>query len=430
MDEETLKEAMRFGSDVSQEVDRLGKFGLGLKLASLSQARELRVISNASGQTNGRGWLEEGISKGFSSTVFDSAECKTMLKAVAPDKPWRKSGTLVWWSDLYRVGQNHADPDAHAQKLLRGLKDNLSLSFHRFLAGKPRKIQISIDIFDGDSSLDGLPLQLEPLNPFGYQESGRKEFPAELTAADGFAGKIKIKAHIWPPKLSAPEYNLPGGTNSRQGFYFYRNNRLIQGGGWNGTRENEPHSSLARLEIDMNPDFDLAVSLDVKKVTIQLPPALVAAIANSKTASGLSYKKYLSIADETYRTKPITDDELPLIPADGMPADLRDFLLEELKIDGTNKYRKLKFVWSPLDKGVFFELDREIDTIRLNKSYRRQLLHGLPSSSTDVPVFKCLLFLALRYALSSQRMSSKVREQTEQTNRILVRALKYERQLE
>src|SRR5262249_30983198 len=32
MDEETLKEAMRFGADVSQEIDRLGKFGLGLKL--------------------------------------------------------------------------------------------------------------------------------------------------------------------------------------------------------------------------------------------------------------------------------------------------------------------------------------------------------------------------------------------------------------
>jgi len=35
MGEKTLKEAMRFGADVSQEIERLGKFGLGLKLASL-----------------------------------------------------------------------------------------------------------------------------------------------------------------------------------------------------------------------------------------------------------------------------------------------------------------------------------------------------------------------------------------------------------
>src|SRR4051812_5574656 len=45
MDEKQLREAMRFGADVSQEIERLGKFGLGLKLASLSQARALRVVS-------------------------------------------------------------------------------------------------------------------------------------------------------------------------------------------------------------------------------------------------------------------------------------------------------------------------------------------------------------------------------------------------
>src|SRR5438094_7712633 len=33
MGEATLKEAMRFGADVSGDLERLGKFGLGLKLA-------------------------------------------------------------------------------------------------------------------------------------------------------------------------------------------------------------------------------------------------------------------------------------------------------------------------------------------------------------------------------------------------------------
>src|SRR5438034_400525 len=53
MDEKTLKEAMRFGADVSQEIARLGKFGLGLKLASLSQAREVRVASSKNGHLAG-----------------------------------------------------------------------------------------------------------------------------------------------------------------------------------------------------------------------------------------------------------------------------------------------------------------------------------------------------------------------------------------
>lgn len=430
MSPETLREAMRFGADVTQELDRLGKFGLGLKLASLSQAKELRVFSHNGDDTSGRAWLEQGISSGFMSTILDPAECRAALKSLVPDRPWRKTGTVVWWSHLYRVGQNHSDPDEHAQKLMRRLKDYLSLAFHRFLGGKTplvNLVKMEVDIFDGDSSLEGLPLTLESLDPFGYGVTGLKGFPAELVPADGYTGRIKITGHIWPPNSAAPEYALPGGANSRQGFYFYRNNRLIQGGGWNGMREAEPHRSLARLEVDMHPDFDMEVSLDVKKVEIQLPPDFVKAIQRSRTPSGVDFKKYLAVAEETYRTKPVTEDELPLIPVDGLPSDLRDFLLKELRIDGTKRFRKLKFAWSPLGDDEFFELDSDHDTLRLNKLYRRQLLHGLDGSSTDIPVVKCLLFLVLRDVLYSQRISSKVRERVEQANRILACAVKHER---
>ncbi|MBI1176280.1 hypothetical protein GC207_02450 [bacterium] len=430
MSPDTLKEAMRFGADVTQELDRLGKFGLGLKLASLSQAKELRVVTYEGSKTSGRGWLEEGISSGFMSTILEASECRDMLKLIVPDRPLKKSGTVVWWSHLYRVGQNHSSPNEHAQKLMRRLKDYLCMAFHRFLSGSPRLVKMEIDIFDGDSSLEGLPLPLEPLNPFGYDATGLKGFPAELVPADGYENRIKIVGHIWPPNSSAPEYALPGGANSRQGFYFYRNNRLIQGGGWNGMREAEPHRSLARLEIDMHPDFDMDVSLDVKKVEIQLPPDLVKGIQRSKTDAGTDFKKYLSLAEETYRTKPVTEDELPLIPVDGLPADLRDFLLKELRIDGTKRFRKLRFAWTNLDEDSFFELDRDNDTLRLNKIYRRQLLHGLDGSSADIPVVKCLLFLVLRDVLYSQRISAKVRERMDQANRILARAVKHERSVE
>jgi hypothetical protein len=426
----TLKEAMRFGADVSQELDRLGKFGLGLKLASLSQAKELRVLTCTSGEIAGRGWLETGISSGFVSTILEPKECKTFLRAIVPDKKWSKSGTVVWWSQLYRVGQNHSDPEEHVQKLLRRLKDYLSLAFNRFLSGTPRRVDISIDIFDGDSSLEGLPMALESLDPFGYPQTGNDDFPADFVAADGFAKRIKIRGHIWPPNSTSPEYFLPGGANSRQGFYFYRNNRLIQGGGWNGLRETEPHLSLARVELDMHPDFDVDVSLDVKKVEIQLPLAVAQAIQQAKTPSGLDFKKYLSIAQETYRTKPVTEEELPLIPVDGLPAELRDMLLKELRIEGTKRYRKLKFTWSQLDEGEFFRLDRDNNTLSLNKNYRRLLLHGLPGSSADIPVIKCLLFFVLRDVLYSQRMSAKTRERIEQANRILAHAVKHERGVE
>jgi len=427
MDANTLKEAMRFGSDVSQEIQRLGKFGLGLKLASLSQAKEVGVVTAQNGKLSGRAWLEKGIASGFTSTVFDTEECEKLLASVAPDRSFKESATLVWWSRLYRVGQNQSDPEEHAQKLMRRLENHLSLAFHRFLSGRPRKVGIELDIFDQVVGQHGLPRELDPLNPFGYDESGHQDFPAYMALDDGYHDRIAINAHIWPPNSGAPGYKLPGGANSRQGFYFYRNNRLIQGGGWNGIREVEPHSSLARIEIDIASDFDLEVSLDVKKVEIQLPPPLVKSIQKARTDSGVDFKKYLAIADNTYRTRKITESELPLIPSVGLPANLRDFLHSELRIKGTTKHRDLKIQWEALDDDPFFEVDRDKGYLYLNQAHRKQLLHGLSGSSADVPVVKCLLFLVLEEVLSSERMGPKIRQRIEQVNRILLEAVKYER---
>jgi hypothetical protein len=427
MSSSTLMEAMRFGADVRQEINRLGKFGLGLKLASLSQCRELRVYSSKDGKLSGRGWLEEGIRNEFTCEIYTAEESRAAVEAILPDHQWR-SGTLVLWSHLYRVGHSHTDVEEHAQKLLTRLRSHLALAFHRFLSGKKRKkVAISLDIFDADAGTEGLPLHVEPLDPFGYAQSGHKDFPCELTVSGHYSDRIGMVAHVWPPNSDVPNYKLPGGANSRQGFYFYRNDRLIQGGGWNGIRESEPHLSLARLEIDMAPDFDVEVSLDVKKVEIHLPAGLVQAIQGAKNGQGVDFKKYLALADSAYRTRKITDAELPLIPSTGLPAKLSEFLHAELRIKATSRHRDLKIEWAPFTDDAFFDFDRDEGRLYLNQDYRRQLMHGLPGSSADIPVVKCLLFLLLRDAIMSQRTGSKIREHIDQLNRILVESVKHER---
>jgi hypothetical protein len=429
MNEVTLKEAMRFGADVTKEIQRLGKFGLGLKLASLSQAREVRVISILDGCAAGRAWTEQGIARSFTSTIFDVDECNGLLAQVVPEHRAAPSGTLVWWSRLYRVG-HHRNAEEHAQKLMRRLETHLSLAFHRFLSGRPRRVKIALDIFDQKSQKSGLPIELDSLDPFGYDRSAKDEFPATMFLEGEYHDRISIRAHIWPPNSVAPEYKLPGGANSRQGFYFYRHDRLIQGGGWNGLREVEPHSSLARLEIDIAADFDIEVSLDVKKVEIHLPPDLMTAIQKAKTPSGIDFKRYLSLANEAYRRRSATHSELPLIPSLGLPSGLTEFLHRELRLKSTTKHHDLKIKWKILEKSEFFDIDRDAGHLYINRLYRKRLLHGLPGSGADLPVLKCLLFLVLENALGSERMGSKIRERLEQVNRILVRAVRYERRSE
>ncbi len=427
MSSDTLKEAMRFGSDVSDDVKRLGKFGLGLKLASLSQARQLTVISKHEGRLSARAWLEDGISRGFISSILDGTTAADKARHLVPSRPLKSSGTLVYWSDLYRTARHGTQSSEHAQKLIRRLQDHLSLAFHRFLQARSRPVSILLEVGELESGRMGIPVRLDPLDPFGYPHTGVKDFPVKLRLPEPYEKQLTVTAHIWPPNMKTAEYKLPGGTNARQGFYFYRNNRLIQGGGWNGLRETEPHASLARVEVDVSPDFDVDISLDVKKVEIQLPPPVAKAIEQSKAASGLDFPKYISTAVSAYRTKPVTLSELPLIPSRGLPADLIEFLRQELRLQSTAKHRDLKIEWRTLDESSFFDLDRDYGLLYLNSAFRRQLLHGLDGSSADLPVVKCLLFLLLRDAMTSERFGSKIRERAELINRILVRAVRHER---
>jgi hypothetical protein len=365
MSEQMLKEAMRFGTDVSQEVKRLGKFGLGLKLASLSQARELHVISARQGEISGRAWLEHGVGRGFLSTIHTASSCRELLAAMIADMPFAPSATLVWWSSLYRIRNIGSDPQQLAQKLMNRLKIYLALVFHRFLSGRAQKVNLRLDIYDRTSHQAGIPATLDPIDPFNYRQSGHASFPAELLVGEPYSDKLKIVAHIWPPNSDDASYKLPGGTNARQGLYFYRNDRLIQGGGWNGIREVEQHSSLARLEVDVAADFDVEVSVDVKKVEIQLPPDLMEAIRKSKTASGIDFRKYCSLAVDAYRKRKITDAELPLIPSRGLPADVVALLRRELSLEKTKKSHNLKIVWTKMEKDVFFDIDRSADTLHI-----------------------------------------------------------------
>jgi hypothetical protein len=128
-----------------------------------------------------------------------------------------------------------------------------------------------------------------------------------------------------------------------------------------------------------------------------------------------------------YRTRAITESELPLIPSRGLPAQLRNFLHKELRIRATTRHRDLRIEWSDLNDESFFDFDRDRGTLYLNRLYRSQLLHGLKGSSSDVPVVKCMLVLLLRDAILSQRTGSRVREEIDQINRILMEAVKHER---
>lgn len=269
MTEAELREAMRPGSRSPLE-DRgatdLGRFGLGLKTASFSQCRRLTVITRTGGVTSCAVW------------DLDTVAARDKWIVELPDNlstvPWSErlvvDGTLVVWEKLDRlVG---SDGRGNRQDVVRQLDEtarHVEFVFHRFLSSRTSgRTQVEI-------ALNGRALQ--PFDPFHSHHPATQHHPEEKFALDG--QEIRIKPVTLPhhDKVSRKDWEHhagPEGYVKNQGFYLYRNRRLIVHGTWFGLARQQELTKLSRVLIDMPACLDARWKIDVKKASAQ-PPAAV-----------------------------------------------------------------------------------------------------------------------------------------------------------
>ena len=297
-----VTEAMRYGSERDYEAEDLGKFGLGLKTASMSQCRSLSVASRVSKET---ARIEARLLDLDHIEETDSWEVLIIGVEERPDElvePLRQHrGTVVLWDDLDRI-LNYRNPGsewARNRLLLIGeqLDQHLGMVFHRFLAGEvPRRAKLTITV-------NGTPV--EPWDPFARDESETEPMGAhdfEIHTATG-AGIVRLEPFVLPPKKqfsSDAAHQLASGPNDwnrQQGFYIYRANRMIQSGGWSRMRTQDEHHKLARIGMLFSPDLDAAMGINVAKMRVILPPEL-------KEAIKPTVDRVIRRADAVYRQKP------------------------------------------------------------------------------------------------------------------------------
>ncbi len=264
MAESELLEAMRLGT-TSPLAERsntdLGRFGLGLKTASFSQCRRLTVVTRKNDMMSSAVWDLD--------TVAETEEWYVELPADYTTIPWFNqlgaSGTLVVWQKLDRFGdQNSADRKELIEQIDRAAS-HVELVFHRFLSAEHGRK--SIRIF-----LNGR--ELEPFDPFHSRHPATQPGQEEVFSLDG--RKIRIQAVTLPHhnKVTATEWERYGGTEGylrNQGFYLYRNRRLIIHGTWFGLAKQSELTKLARVRIDMPNSLDTRWRIDVKKASAQPP---------------------------------------------------------------------------------------------------------------------------------------------------------------
>lgn len=283
MDEVTLRQAMKAGSQnplKPREKNDLGRFGLGLKTASLSESRSLTVASRvANTDINVRRWDLDYIAKAEVDEWRLLKTCRDSSEHHIENLKDSKSGTLVLLEHLDKlcmntIASNKTDRDNFYHRI-DSLRDHLAMTFQRFLIG-PKKLNIFINGRNEANSV-------KPWDPFCTSTATERKPDFPIPYGDKH---IAVKGYILPHKdrMTPDEFEAaagPAGWNGQQGFYIYRNNRLLVAGSWLGLREGshkwkmEEHYKLARIQIDITNDMDSDWQIDVKK-SIAIPPHNVA----------------------------------------------------------------------------------------------------------------------------------------------------------
>lgn len=419
-----LADAMKFGSGDEAAADSLGKYGMGLKLASLSFAQSLTVISRRAKATNAMRWTIKGISSGWLYDILEEDAATAYFQSDWSGLDLSRHGTLVIWDNIDKL----ATGDKGLKKTLRSIRTRLSnhlgLCFHRFI--EDDALNVFVDVQESGEMNHRIRDEILALNPFKYPVSGHQEFPKKFVSDIKGVGSLTLDAHIWPVNSDEAQYKLGGRTSAKQGFYFYRNNRLIQPGGWNGViqDESEPHGSLARVKIDLPPRFDKHFGLNVQKSAVIVPPAFVQGVLQARADDGDTIPKFRRKADTVYRKKDTgAVKHRPLVIGEGVPKSVIKAARRALSSEG-GRTRSVDFRWELMPSGDVFQVDQENGAIILNKAYRESVLCGLGATKTDAPLFKTLIFLLARQDLNRSKKSKKRQEELEAINRLIAAAVK------
>jgi len=305
MSDQELESAMTLGDknplDTRSPHD-LGRFGMGLKTASFSQCKRLTVASKKKGVTSCLRWDLDLITSNpelgwilFEGPEPGSEDLTKKLECI-------DQGTIVIWELLDRIVTESFKVDDFLNLMEDHVECHLAMVFHRLLEGQRPKIKLN---------LNGK--KIEAWDPF-LSGHPAKPWTSPVQRHPTSAGQIEVQCHVLPhsDKLSNSEYDInggPAGWNAQQGFYVYRNQRLLVAGGWLGLGQpkawnrEEPYR-LARIRVDIPNTADAEWKIDVRKSVARPPVSLrpwLMSMANDTRARArrvFAYRGSLALSSE------------------------------------------------------------------------------------------------------------------------------------
>lgn len=279
MSKTELLQAMKYGSrsvlDL-RERDDLGRFGLGLKMASFSQCRKLTVVSIKENEFSGCIWDLDVVKSenAWIVQVLDDEEIKRILQCSELVK--FDSGTIVIWEKFDKLEQT-ADFNLVFDEVLEKAENHLSLVFHRFLQEK------NLNIFFNQRAIDFV-------DPFFVNNKATQPKSSDVIFETTRNARIDVKPYIVPyqKRLSQKERHMLKKYEHNKlgpGLYIYRNRRLIALGKWFRLVRPNELANLAKIRIDIPNTIDDLWEIDVKKSQLDIPASLREELKNIITKS-------------------------------------------------------------------------------------------------------------------------------------------------
>ena len=271
MSSNELFDAMKYGSAMKgscRDESDLGRFGLGLKAASLSQCRKLTVVSKKNNEISAYVWDLDHIEQEEKWSIGKCTDEEIKKIKYVDFLEDFDSGTVVLWEGFDFIEKATGNVYTELSKCQESTSNYIALIFHRFLnQDKTEKIKIEVNNF----SVVGMDPFLENHN----KTNVRRRISLAVKDSSGIERFVFVQPYVLPfqKDLSTEDFKKSGGFENyrtKQGFYIYRNQRLIIWGTWFGRSKSELTKN-ARIKVDIPNTLDDIWGIDIKKQNAKIP---------------------------------------------------------------------------------------------------------------------------------------------------------------
>lgn len=255
MDKASILAAVKLSSDEHKDTSTLGKFGVGLKAASFSKSVTTSIFS----KTEASGVVGVELSGSVGDRRF--GQVAEVERGSGFQRSFSRipeiSGTIVRWEAMRGIPrmQNDSEVRNYIHELSQRLNRHLGIVFNKFLSDAvAHKTNITILQVDENGGV-GIPTQVKAITPINENEPNAEihEYKVDFNKV-----QFPIRLQISLKNSRFEILEQASGSNNGSGIYIYRNNRVVQIGGWDGVLAlGNRDYRLMRVELHIPVIFEL-----------------------------------------------------------------------------------------------------------------------------------------------------------------------------